>query len=169
MELIRRMYAGSELLGVGPMAAVAGAVAQGMAEAFVGRSPELLVENGGDIYIYSSRPRQIGLLPDPEKGVLIGLALPASVFPCSVCSSSATIGHSLSFGRGELATVVARDAAVADAAATAFCNRLRKAGDINRVLEQAKSLQKHGLTGVFLQCGGSMGLWGDFELSVMGA
>ncbi len=166
-EIIRRMYEGSALFEVGPMACVAGAVSQFIAERFQANSPELIVENGGDIYMFSNHDRKIGLLPDPEQGVLLGLNLPARSFPLSVCSSSATIGHSLSFGRGELATVVAKDACVADAAATAFCNLLKEPEDVDAVLEKAQSFRPGLLLGVFLQCRGNIGLWGDMELTVI--
>lgn len=63
---------------------------------------DCLVENGGDLYLISSRDRVIGLLPEPGSGLFIGVRIPAGDCPLSLCASSGRIGHSLCFGRGEL-------------------------------------------------------------------
>ena len=118
-EIVRRMTEAASVAGVGPFAAVAGTIAQMAAESLSDRSPDLIVENGGDIYMYSRRDRVVGLLPDPESGVMIGLNVAASACPLALCASSATIGHSLSFGQGELVLVRSPDGALADALATA--------------------------------------------------
>ncbi len=166
-EIARRMACGAKLAGVGPFAAVAGVIAQLTAEAFAQRSPEIVVENGGDIYICGKRDRVVGLLPDPENEIVLGLALKGAALPMAVCSSSAKIGHSLSFGQGDLVTVLAPDGAFADAAATALCNMLQKPQDVSLVIEQAKTWRRHGLCGVFAQCGDKLGVWGDFELQAL--
>lgn len=153
--------------GVGPFAAVAGTIAQMAAESLVDRSPDLIIENGGDIFMYSRRDRVVGLLPDPESGVLIGLNVAASACPLALCASSATIGHSLSFGQGELVLVRSPDGALADALATALCNRLQGPGDVKAVVDYARRFVKHGLTGIFAQCGGAIGVWGDMELTAV--
>ncbi len=166
-EVVRRMAAGARLAGVGPFAAVAGTIAQMITEELGAVSPEMLVENGGDIYIIGRRERIVGLLPDLDNDALLGLRIPADALPIAVCSSSARIGHSLSFGRGDLATVLAPDGAFADAAATALCNMLHTAEDIPLVVEQAKAWAGHGLKGIFVQCAGQLGLWGKFELTAL--
>ncbi len=163
-EIVRRMAAGARLAGVGPFAAVAGTIAQMAAEHFQSRSPEMLVENGGDIYIQGRRERVIGLLPEVNSKAMLGLRIAGNALPLAVCSSSASIGHSLSFGQGELATVLAADGAFCDAAATALCNMLQSAEDIPLAVKQAQAWARHGLKGVFMQCGENMGMWGDFEL-----
>ncbi|MFV0421674.1 UPF0280 family protein [Oleidesulfovibrio sp.] len=177
-EVVRRMAAGAALLEVGPMAAVAGTVAQMVAEGLLrllqkraekncSKQFDILVENGGDIFMFSPHPRTVGLLPDPESDSVIGLVIPAEAMPLSVCSSSATIGHSLSLGTGDLVSVVASDASIADAAATAFCNMLKNADDVTRVTDRAAQLQAHGIRAVFAQCAGKIGVWGDIELTAI--
>lgn len=161
-EIIRGMAQAGQRFNVGPMAAVAGAVAEALAREFMAESSEFLVENGGDIFMASSRERTVALLPDPENGISLGIRIDASLFPLAVCSSSSTIGHSLSFGCGELATVLAKDASLADAAATSLCNRLRGKGDVEKVMEIAG--KDPDILGVFAQCGQEVGLWGDIEL-----
>lgn len=162
--LIRAMSEAAKHCNVGPMAAVAGAIAQAVADAFVDHSPDILVENGGDCFMHSSRDRVAALLADPEAGAGLGLALPAQGFPLALCASSAFIGHSLSLGHGELVVVKADTGALADAAATALCNLLRTPADLSRVTDAAASLKRFGLRGVFAQHGGKLAAWGDMEL-----
>ena len=163
-EIVRRMASGAALAGVGPFAAVAGTLAHMVAESFADRSPDLIVENGGDIYMYSRRERIVGLLPDP-RGELIGVRVSPDDCPVSLCASSASIGHSLSLGKGDLAVVRATDGALADACATALCNMLREAKDVERAVRRAKSMRKSGVQGVFLQCAERIGIWGNMELA----
>lgn len=163
--VVKRMSYAANIAGVGPFAAVAGAIAQMTAEFFADSMPDLIIENGGDTYIYSRRDRVVGLLPDPKSGVHIGVKVSASSCPVALCASSATIGHSLSFGRGELAVVRARDGALADALATAFCNGLHQARDVEIVLSRARTFSSVGVEGVFLQCGEAIGIWGDMVLT----
>ena len=162
--VIRAMADAGKACGVGPMAAVAGAVAQAVGDAFVDRSPNILVENGGDTYMRSTRGRVVALLSDPESGASIGLRLEKEEFPTAVCASSGTIGHSLSLGNGDLVAVRARDARLADAAATALCNELRSEADMDTVLARAKELVAFGLEGVFAQYDQKVAAWGDLEL-----
>jgi hypothetical protein len=165
-EVARRMAHGADIAGVGPFAAVAGTVAQMVAERFAPISPDIIVENGGDIYICSRRDRVVGLLPDPASGEMIGVVVKAADCPVSLCSSSATIGHSLSLGVGDIAAVRARDASLADAAATLFGNMLQGPDDVARVTERAAAMAHLGIEGVYAQCGGRVGIWGNMELAV---
>ena len=165
--IVRRMCDAAARTGVGPMAAVAGAVAQGVAEALAGLSPDVLVENGGDFHALSTRERTIGILADPSQGVALGVTVAASEFPVSFCASSGRIGHSLSFGAGDLVAVRARDASLADAAATALCNRLRSSRDLAAVTNQAMAWEEIGLEGIFAQCDGRIARWGRMELTAI--
>ncbi|MEF2145480.1 MAG: UPF0280 family protein [Desulfovibrionaceae bacterium] len=162
--LVRDMAEAGRICGVGPMAAVAGGVAQTVADHLVSDSPDVLVENGGDLFLHSTRERKVALLAEPESGASLGLRLEAASFPLSICSSSANIGHSLSLGAGDLVTVIADTGVLADAAATALCNVLRSARDLDKVLALARQWTAHGLRGVFAQGGGRIAAWGDVEL-----
>jgi hypothetical protein len=163
-DVVRAMADAAAPCGVGPMAAVAGAVAQAVGERFAARSPNILVENGGDTYLRSTRERVVALLADPESGASIGLRIEADAFPVALCASSGTIGHSLSLGSGDLVAVRARDARLADAAATALGNMLNSEKDMDRVLKRARELAPHGLDGVFAQYDAKVAAWGDLEL-----
>jgi Uncharacterized conserved protein len=163
-EIIRRMYSSSRVMGVGPMACVAGAIAGLTAETLLPLSPDCIVENGGDSMLYSTRERVVAMLSKKGGKARVGVRLLADDFPVSLCASSAFIGHSLSLGHGELAVVRSADPFLADAAATAFCNLLHEPEDTARAAEIASGYAGYGIDGVFLQCQGSIAVWGKMEL-----
>ncbi|MDK2954953.1 MAG: uncharacterized protein PWQ57_449 [Desulfovibrionales bacterium] len=165
--LIRSMALAGEACGVGPMAAVAGAIAQGVAEGLAQCSPDVLVENGGDVHMISTTDRVAALLADPASTAGLGLKLAAEDFPLSLCASSGRIGHSLSLGRGDLVVVRSKSAAVADAAATALGNLLQSKKDLERVAARARELNDKGVDGVFAQMDGRIAVWGKMELQVL--
>jgi ApbE superfamily uncharacterized protein (UPF0280 family) len=119
-EIAHRMAHAAARVGVGPMAAVAGAFAQAAAEAALRNgAAETIVENGGDMFIRSPEPVTVGLYAGPSSPFRdLALVVTVERMPVALCSSSALLGHSASTGACDLATVVADDAALADAAAT---------------------------------------------------
>jgi ApbE superfamily uncharacterized protein (UPF0280 family) len=177
-RVAKRMARAAKLVGVGPMAAVAGAMAQCAAEAGIAAgaaeagiaagaaeagiaagAAEAIVENGGDIYLVTTQPVVIGL--NSGTGELAGrlaFSLDADQTPISICSSSGTMGHSMSFGQCDLATVVARDAALADAAATMAANLVSKAEQIDATLENIAAID--GIDGVMIVKNDRVGLAG---------
>ena len=163
-RLVRAMADAARTCGVGPMAAVAGTIAQAVAEKFAEISPNILVENGGDLYLCSQKKRVVGVLFDPKEEAGLGLKLGRHAFPLSLCASSAKIGHSLSLGRADLVVAGAKNASLADAAATALANMLRSRNDLGRVVDRAKDLGRAGLTAVLAQCEGRIAIWGEMEL-----
>ncbi len=162
-EVVTRMYKGASKAGVGPFAAVAGTISQMLAENHVHNSPDIIVENGGDIYIFSQKPRTVALLADPKSKACLGLQFDINHFPLALCASSATIGHSLSLGNGELAVVIAKDGSLADAVATALGNRLRNSQSIEIALNFAQNID--GIEGVFIQCDEAIAAWGNITLT----
>jgi len=162
--IVRTMAAAAARFGVGPMAAVAGAISQAVVDGLAAVSPNLLVENGGDIVMASTMPRTVALLAQPAAGARLGLTFPPDALPAAVCASSATVGPSLSLGRADMVTVVAGNGAVADAAATALGNLLVTADDMNGVLAAATGMRRQGVRGAFVQLGELVGLVGDIDL-----
>jgi hypothetical protein len=159
-EVARRMARAALATGVGPMAAVAGAMAQLAAEAgLAAGAREAIVENGGDIYLASGQPVLIGLYAGdkPLSGVLALEVAPAEM-PLSVCSSSSRLGHSLSFGDCDLATVAAADAALADAGATLAANLVKREADLDGALQRVAAIP--GIRGVLLVKNERVGLAG---------
>ena len=166
-DIIKDMAHAAELFGVGPMAAVAGAISQDIAGHVCKISPDILVENGGDIFIHSTKDRTVGLLPHPDEPVTLGIKISSAQTPCAICSSSATIGHSLSLGHGDLVAVRSKSGAVADAAATYICNMLHSRQALNRLGSMKTELQKKGVTGLMAQMGPDMLVWGNIELTMV--
>lgn len=162
--IVREMAEAAARFGVGPMAAVAGAVSQAVVDALAATCPNLLVENGGDIVLHSAVERTVALLAQPAAGARLGLSFPPDRLPAAVCASSARVGPSLSLGQADMVTVVADRGAVADAAATALGNLLVTAADLQPVLALAERWRRRGLRGVFAQLGELVGLVGDLEL-----
>jgi len=163
-KLVEEMLLVSDRAGVGPMAAVAGAIAQ-----FVGRglrrlSQEVIIENGGDIYIDSHREHTIGLYAGKRAGhrFHLGLKIDPRETPLGICTSSGIDGHSLSLGRADAVVVLADSAAYADAAATRLANSIQKPDDIPRVLKIGRNL--HDIRGILIVIEDQLALWGSVQL-----
>ncbi|MCF6335536.1 MAG: UPF0280 family protein [Spirochaetales bacterium] len=167
--IAKRMHKAGIKAGVGPMAAVAGTIAQLVVEKTLNmgdrRVPaslitESIVENGGDIFMVLKKELTLGIFSDVEtlQGKLAFRIDPEET-PLAVCSSSSTMGHSLSLGNCNLATVFSRSGAMADAAATKACNLVKNASDIQRVLDAISSIP--GITGLMIIKGNRVGIAGD--------
>jgi len=159
-EVARRMAAAAEAVGVGPMAAVAGTMAQLAAEAaFRDGDVEAIVENGGDTCLLCDRPVVVGLYAgETPLADRLAMVIEPAQTPLAVCSSSGRMGHSMSLGDCDLATVTARDASLADAAATRAANLVKTADDIDPTLERIAAID--GIDGVLLVKGDRIGLAG---------
>jgi len=159
-ESAKRMAVASKLVGTGPMAAVAGAMAQLAAEAAIKKQcAEVIVENGGDIYLQTSEPVIIGLYPGKSEAAGgLAFSLQGKDMPVSICSSSGKMGHSMSLGMCDLATVVAKDAALADAAATQAANLVKTVDDVEPTLNQIAAIES--VEGVVIIKDGQVGLAG---------
>jgi ApbE superfamily uncharacterized protein (UPF0280 family) len=162
--LVRRMAQAADKAGVGPMAAVAGTIAEAVGKAVLPLSPELIIENGGDVFLASSRPRLVGLYAgqSPFSGK-IALRIDPALTPLGVCTSSGTVGHSLSFGAADAVVVLSPDAALADAVATAAGNLVKSKDLIPQALEFAARIE--GVIGVLIVLGDELGAWGQVELT----
>lgn len=159
-DVARRMARAARAVGVGPMAAVAGAMAQLAVEAALrDGATEAIVDNGGDIYMTSREPITVGLhAGSAEVGGSLAFSVPPQSLPLAVCSSSGTMGRSRSMGQCDLATVVARDAALADAAATEAANLVSSAEDIDVSIRRISAIR--GVRGVLVVKGDRVGLAG---------
>ena len=160
-EVAQRMARAAQLVGVGPMAAVAGAMAQLAAEAALkAGASEAIVDNGGDIYLRVVEPTLIGLgAGTSELADRLGFLLRANDTPVAICSSSGQMGHSKSLGECDLATVVAEDAALADAAATQAANLVATVEDVDSALERIAAIK--GINGVVIVKDDRVGLAGQ--------
>lgn len=159
-SIARRMAAAARLTGLGPMASVAGTLAQMGVEAAMAESrTEAIVENGGDMYIFSHKPVTIGIYAGKNDiSGNLAFRLPPDELPLAICSSSSHMGHSMSFGQCDLATVIAKDAALADSVATLTCNQICKDKDLETVLNAAGDIP--GVSGILAVKEGKIGIWG---------
>jgi len=166
--LVNEMYEASLLAGTGPMSAVAGAIAEHICNDLIVRYgfPEVIVENGGDIFMKFTSPATIsvyaGNSPLSEK---IGLLVKPEDTPLSVCCSSGTIGHSLSTGMADACMIACRSGAEADAFATAFCNEVKSKEMVSTVTE--KALQIPDILSVVIIKDDQMGIGGRIEVKVL--
>ncbi|MCL2150490.1 MAG: UPF0280 family protein [Dehalococcoidia bacterium] len=167
-SIVREMATAAMTAGVGPMAAVAGAIAQGVGKVLCPLSPEVIIENGGDIYLKSQKSRLVAIFAgdSPLNGTL-GLEIAPEETPIGICTSSATVGHALSFGRADAAVAVAPSATLADAAATAIGNAVGTAEEIEQGLAIAQAIP--GLSGAVIIVGDKFGIWGDLRLRALPA
>jgi len=162
-EIIRKMVTAGRDAEVGPMAAVAGAMAETIGQFLRRYSSEVIVENGGDIFLAMKGTATIGLFAGQSPlSMRIGLQLDPGCDPLAVCTSSGTIGHSLSHGHADAVCIVARQCALADAAATAVANHVSSGDAIPEAIRFARTIE--GVEGVVAICGEQMGLWGEVRI-----
>ena len=156
--LVRRMCDASRIAGVGPMAGVAGAVALHIAERLVSEgSSHAIVENGGDIAFYSPEPRLVGIFADHP--VFRNLAFSMSSDRIGgVCSSSRTVGPSVSLGASSISTVISDDVVLADCCATALGNLVKDEGSLGDAVKDMGS--RPGVTGCLACCGDKVAMFG---------
>jgi len=161
--IVSEMADAAQKFGVGPMASVAGAIAQFVGCGLLKHTPEVIVENGGDIFMKSSNDRVVAIYAgkSPLSGRL-GLKIKGEETPLGICTSSGTIGHSLSLGRADAVVVVAKSAAVADAAATAIGNIIFQPEDVPNGIEMAQRNQE--LIGVLIIKDEKIGICGRIKI-----
>lgn len=161
--IVKEMSQAARLAGVGPMSAVAGALAQ-----FLGRDllkkgyKDVIIENGGDIFIKTRSPRSVGVYAGRSKLLRrVSLKIKAKDTPLGVCTSSGTLGHSLSFGRADSVVILSKSVSLADAAATAVANRVSSKSDLEKALDFARSIK--GVSGVAIILKNDLIAWGRVE------
>jgi len=162
-EIAKAMIRKSAIAGVGPMAGVAGAVAEYTGKELLNYSSEVIVENGGDIFMQSSEDRVMavyaGKSPLSSK---IKIKFVAEKMPFGIATSSATVGPSISFGNTDATLIISHDATLADCVATGAGNLVKTAEDFKKAIDYAKAIK--GVLGVLIILGDKMATWGDIEL-----
>lgn len=161
--IAREMIHASAIAGVGPMATVAGAIAEYVGRDIMSLTDNFIIENGGDIYLRASVERIIeihaGTSPFSER---IGIRLQPAPLPRGVCTSSGTVGHSLSLGKADAVCVVGGSSLFTDGLATSLGNIVKKKDDIAAAVE--KGQQFPGATGILIILGDQLGAWGDIDI-----
>ncbi|MDH7499611.1 MAG: UPF0280 family protein [candidate division NC10 bacterium] len=161
--IVQLMISSAQAAKVGPMAAVAGAMAELVGKELASLSKEMIVENGGDIFLQSARPRVVkvyaGVSPFSDR---LGLKVKSGGEPLGICTSAGRVGPSLSLGVADAAVILANSPALADAVATRMGNRVQRREDIPVALKVARSIP--GVRGALLIVGEGLGAWGELEI-----
>ena len=166
-EIIKEMLSAARIVSVGPMAAVAGSIAEYVGKELLPFSSEIIVGNGGDIFMVCEKRRNIriyaGKSPLTQK---IALQVAPEETPLGVCTSSGTFGHSFSFGKADAVIVIASSASLADASATAIGNLVENAAHIPKAIEFAQGIK--GLRGVSIIKDNEIKSWGKVKIISLG-
>ena len=164
--IVREMAKASQTAGVGPMAAVAGAIAEAVGRDLLAFSPEVIVENGGDVFLRILKRRLVGVYAgqSPFTGK-IALEVKPNETPLGICTSSASVGHSLSLGTADAVIALSPSAAFADAIATAIGNMVKDTDDISKAIDRARSIRQ--LRGVVIIKGDRIGVWGKVKIATL--
>ena len=163
-RIVKAMADAGKRASVGPMAAVAGAIAEFVGRDLLAYTDEAIVENGGDIFIKTKIKRVLGLYAgenSPFSGKL-AIEISPSGDGSGICTSSGTVSHSLSFGRADAALIISDDTALADAVATAMGNAVKNRDCIEKGIDLARSID--GVRGALVIVGDRLGSWGNIKL-----
>lgn len=160
--IVKEMASASETFNVGPMASVAGAVAQYVGLELIAHSHEVLVENGGDLFLAGGKRRKVRIFAG-EGSQTVDIIIEDRPGGVGLCTSSAKVGPSVSLGEADAVTVLSPTATLADAAATAIGNSVVSQEDISGALEMATGYDE--VLGVVVIAGGSVGVWGEIEVA----
>ena len=162
-QIIREMCDAGKKAGVGPMASIAGAVAEYTGRELSQLSDQVIVENGGDIYLNIKGDLTMGIYAGQSPlSMKLGLKLENIQKPFSVCTSSGTIGHSLSMGTSDAVCVVSDSTLLADAAATSIGNHVKSENDINDAINFGQTI--NGVKGIVVIAKDKIGMWGEINI-----
>ena len=162
-EIVRDMMRASEHAGVGPMASVAGAMAEHIGRDLLLYTHNVIVENGGDIYLNTLNDVRVGLFAGSSLlSGRVSIRVRKGQMPLGICTSSGRVGHSLSFGRTNACCVKSGSVALADAAATSIGNIVKSKKDIQIGLKAGMKIE--GVLGVLIIIDDQLGAVGDIEL-----
>ena len=161
--IIRDMLSKSKICGVGPMAAVAGAVSEFVGYDLLSKTGNLIIENGGDIFLQSKNKLTVSVYAGQSAlSYKVNVLIKPQDSPLGICTSSATVGPSLSFGKADAVCVISNSAILADAAASAIGNIVKSKRDFNSAL--GYGIKIPGVKGIIIIFGNDMGAIGEVEL-----
>jgi ApbE superfamily uncharacterized protein (UPF0280 family) len=161
--IVRDMLAKSTICGVGPMAGVAGAVSEFVGYDLLNQTENIIIENGGDIFIKTENKLITSVYArDSPLSYNVNFIVKPEETPLGICTSSATVGPSLSFGKADAVCVISKSATLADAAASAIGNKVKSKNDIKTALDFGIKIK--GVTGIIIILGNEMGAIGKVEL-----
>ncbi|MGI6453015.1 MAG: UPF0280 family protein [Syntrophomonadaceae bacterium] len=159
----QEMAKAAAMAGVGPMAAVAGAFAAAIGQLLLSKVKEVVVENGGDIFLSARRTRTVAVFAGESRfSYKIGILVKPEETPLGICTSSGTVGHSVSFGKADAVVIKGVPAALADAVATGAANFVKTEEDVSKAIAYARRIS--GVTGIMAIKRDKMAVWGEMEI-----
>jgi len=148
------------------MASVAGAIAEFVGKDLLRYSNNVIVENGGDIFIKTGKGMRVGIFAaESALSMKVAIRVLPEETPMGICTSSASVGHSMSFGIADAVCVKSKSAILADAAATFVGNRVKKKENIKRAIEDGLKIE--GVLGIVVIAGDAMGIAGNIEIEAI--
>ena len=160
--IVRSMISKSKICGVGPMASVAGAISEFVGYDLLDATENLIIENGGDIFLHSKNKLNVAIYAgESTLSYKVNLIVKSEDTPLGICTSSATVGPSFSFGKADAVCVISTSATLADAAASAIGNRVKSKKNIKFALDYGIKIP--GVKGIVIICGNDMGAIGEVE------
>jgi len=158
-QIVANMVEAGTAVGIGPMSAVAGTIARFALEAMIKAGATCaIVDNGGDVALVADRAILMGIYAGTSPLKNLAFEIPPRTVPLGICTSSGTVGPSLSFGYADAAVVVSEDGSLADAAATALGNAV--AGE-SPLADAFDAIDRPGIEGALVIRGEEMALWGE--------
>lgn len=163
--IVKEMSEAAKIANVGPMAAVAGAVAEFLGRDLLSKGfKDVIIENGGDIFMKTTKTRTIGIYAGRSKlWQRLGLKIKSEDTPIGICTSSGTVGHSLSFGLADVVAILSKNVSLADAVATATANCVKSKIDLQKALDFVRSIR--GVCGVVIIIKNNLTSWGRVEFA----
>jgi len=162
--IVRDMISKANICGVGPMASVAGAISEFVGYDLLDSTENLIIENGGDIFLRSKNTLTVAIFAgESPLSYRLKLIVKQQETPFGICTSSATVGPSLSFGVADAVCVISKSATLADAAASAIGNRVKSKNDVQPALNYGMMIP--GVKGIVIIIGAQMGAVGDIEFA----
>jgi ApbE superfamily uncharacterized protein (UPF0280 family) len=159
--IVREMIQCSSVFGIGPMSAVAGAIAKFAVQSMIKTGAAYaIVDNGGDICILNDQPVLVGIYAGTSTIKDLALEVMPRTKPLGICTSSGTVGPSISFGCADAALTVSEDPTLADAAATALGNAVSSDYSGGSLEDCFEVIDKPGIDGALVIRGEEMALWG---------
>jgi hypothetical protein len=162
--IVKEMANQAKIVNVGPMAAVAGAIAQFLGQELLKKGlKEVIIENGGDIFLKIKKHRLIGIYAGKSKfSGRLSLRINPDDTPLGIATSSGTVGHSLNFGNADAVVILGKNTILADALATAASNLVKTKQDFPRAVDFVKKIP--GILGLVIIMKNNLVSWGKIEL-----
>jgi len=167
-DIAHSMAAAGELAVVGPMAAKNAILAELVGKMLLERFEigELIVENGGDLYLKLQNSLIVSIFAgDSDISGMVGIEIQPGQTPLGIGTGTGTKGTPMNHGAAEAVFIVAKKAAEAGAFAVGLGNKIKSPEDVDKVLMRIEIISE--IEGAVLILDDQIGLRGDIELIML--